>query len=148
MLGEVVAEPQGLLERLAAGGLVPLVLEQVGAAHHPPRRGVRGSEHAAEPAAGDQLQPAGVVARDVHEGRHAGAEQLAVGGLRTGQLALVVRPVGARALEEARHVHLGHTVLLADAAIAGLEARVEWTSIRPGMTMRPRPSMVSSARPE
>ncbi len=106
---------------MATGGLVPLVLDQVRPAHHPARRRVGRRQHAAQPALRDQLEPARVLAGDVDQGGDTRLQELAVGRLRAGELARVVRPVGARALEEARHVHLGDAVLLADAAIAGLE---------------------------
>ena len=68
--------------------------------------GVAGGEHAAQPAPGDQIDPARVVAGDIDEGGHAGEKKLTVGGLRAGEPAFVVRPVGTRALEQTRHVHL------------------------------------------
>src|SRR5262249_2223097 len=41
-----------------------------------------------------------------------------------GEPALVIQRVGDRALEQARHVEFGHSVLLADAAVARFMARM------------------------
>ena len=115
---------QGVLEAPAPGRLVPDELELEVVLQAPARRGVARRDDAAKPAPGQQVEPARIGRGQVRDGGDAALQQLAVGGLGTGEQALLVQNVSQRALVEAGHVHVRPAVFLADAAVGRLAAGV------------------------
>ena len=113
-------EFQGLVHSLAAGRLVPPILELMAIVHLPARRRIARRHIAPETAPGQKVDPVGVGLRQIDDGRHATREKLAESDFGARTLPLLVQVEGAKALVEPAHVHLGNAVLLADALVGGL----------------------------
>ncbi len=118
---QALGEREGGLEAPPAGLLVPFVLQLVIILELPARRGEARRQERAQAAALGERFPAVPSRTDIDDRGDAAAQQLAVGELGGRGAALGVGGgVRLRALEEPRHVHRAHAVLLADAAVRRL----------------------------
>ena len=125
MLREAVDEGERRLHALAAARLVPVEAERMIVGEPPARAGVARREEAAHAALDEDVGPAVVDRRNVAHRRDAALEQFAQRHFEARAAQRRIGNVeGLTALVEARHVHVGDAVLLADAAIDRLVARV------------------------
>ena len=127
--GRVFCQPVDQRERrlqtLAAARLVPVEAERMIVGELPARAGEARRHEAANAALADDVGPALVDRRDVAHRRDAALEHLAQRDFQAGAAQLRIGHVERlAALVQARHVHVGDAVLLADAAIGRLVAEM------------------------